>query len=201
MKLKINGNMFLSIDEEVLKCNIENIEEDEFSVSIEKDYFDLDFSGKEIEFRYYEEGRYYYEFTASIKSNHRYEEKEIYVFSLIKNIKKIQRRNYVRVNLKEYLLYKKADNKCDEWKMANLIDLSGGGVKVKIRERLEDEEKIYIKMCYNDKVDTICGEIVRSYKKGDENIYGIEFIDMDERKRDKIVEKVFKILRKQRELV
>ena len=97
---------------------------------------------------------------------------------------------------------RKDDNKESEWHEGLLLDLSGGGLRIKVKEKIRLGEKIILKISCENESYEIIGKIVRCDKSQDgEYIWGIEFKEIDERKRDKIVQKVFSVMRKQRELL
>jgi c-di-GMP-binding flagellar brake protein YcgR len=78
-------------------------------------------------------------------------------------MQKVQRRNYVRVNLIKYAVYKRED----------------------------DEEKY-----------SLVGKVVRCDRCKDRDyIWGVEFSELDEKDRDRIIKKVFTVMRKQRKLI
>ena len=128
----------------------------------------------------------------------------LYKLSKPYNISKIQRRNYVRVDMVEYAFYKlQNDNGEEVWKKGIILDLSGGGMKIKIEEKLSlrDRVTVNIFIAETEKVQ-IVGEVVRVEKSNTgEYICGLKFKEISERTRDKIIQKVFEQMRKQRGLV
>lgn len=203
LQININGNVLVLYDEKYYKSTVQDVTEDGFIINMPVEdgvYLTLE-AGNEIVIDYFTEDGFYYEFDAEVIS--RVVEKKMPMYKISKPDKatKIQRRNFVRVNLSEYALYKKDDNKKDEWQEGLILDLSGGGLKIKSKEKIESGEKVIIKLSYEKESHEINGIIIRCDKSQDgEYIWGIEFREIDERKRDKIVQKVFSIMRKQREL-
>lgn len=104
----------------------------------------------------------------------------------------------------EYAFYKlQNDNGEEVWKKGIILDLSGGGMKIKIEEKLSlrDRVTVNIFIAENEKVQ-IVGEVVRVEKSNTgEYICGLKFKEISERTRDKIIQKVFEQMRKQRGLV
>ena len=128
----------------------------------------------------------------------------LYRLSKPYNIIKIQRRNFVRVDMVEYAFYKlQNDNEEEAWKKGIILDLSGGGMKIKTEEKLSlrDSVTVNIFIGENEKIQVV-GEAVRVEKcKINEYICGLKFKEISERTRDKIIQKVFEQMRKQRGLV
>ena len=82
------------------------------------------------------------------------------------------------------------------------MDLSGGGMRIKVKEKLSFNDSIISNLNYENEKVVIKGRVVRIEKTEDKRyIYGIDFKDIDNSTREKIIRIVFKIMRKQRELV
>lgn len=88
------------------------------------------------------------------------------------------------------------------FKNATLIDLSGGGLKFSTAEKLENEELITLKLKYHDNEIFIKSKVVRrNTNDNGDYTYGVEFIDISETDREKIIKLVFQIMRKQNEVI
>jgi len=204
LEININGNISVIHEEKYYKSTVQDVKEKEFVMYMpveEGVYLTLN-AGEKIVVDYFSKDGFYYEFKAEVIS--RLVENNIPMYKISKPDRavRIQRRDFIRVSLAEYALYKKDDIKESQWYKGLLLDLSGGGLRIKEKEKIEIGEKIIVKMpCENGSYEII-GKIVRCDKSPDgEYICGIEFKEIDERKRDKIVQKVFSIMRKQRELL
>ena len=158
----------------------------------------------EIEAEYYVDGGNYYKFNCRVLGRTREGKLNLYRLSKPYNIIKIQRRNFVRVDMVEYAFYKlQNDNEEEAWKKGIILDLSGGGMKIKTEEKLSlrDSVTVNIFIGENEKIQVV-GEAVRVEKcKINEYICGLKFKEISERTRDKIIQKVFEQMRKQRGLV
>ena len=204
LQININGNVVVIYEEKYYKSTVQDVKDDEFIINMPVEdgvYLTLK-SRDKIVIDYFAKDGFYYEFEAEVISRLIENNMPMYKISKPGKAIKIQRRNFVRVSLAEYALYKKDDKKECQWHEGLLLDLSGGGLKLKEKEKIGLGEKIVIKIsCENQSYD-ILGKIVRCDKSQDgEYICGVEFKEIDERKRDKIVQKVFSVMRKQRELL
>ncbi|MDD6794988.1 MAG: PilZ domain-containing protein [Clostridiaceae bacterium] len=204
IEFKVNANIIIIKDEKRYKSIIEDVTDKEFFINIpvnEGEYLTLE-NEEELECYYYVEGGNYYRFFTKVIG--RKVEKDLPMYKVVKpeSIEKIQRRNYVRVSLTEYAIYKKHTEEGFEWQQCILLDLSGGGLKIKLEKHLNINDEIVINIYCGDESCEVVGKVVRCEKNSSkEYICGIEFQDLDERQRDKIVKKVFEVMRKQREVI
>ena len=114
------------------------------------------------------------------------------------DIKKIQRRNYVRV---ETIRVIKCFRKDEEFN-ALILDLSGSGMEIKSNKKLETDEEIVSFIKTDDGEFMVKGKIIRVEETSfNQYSLGIEFMDIEERTREKIIKLVFSIMRKQMELI
>ena len=75
-------------------------------------------------------------------------------------------------------------------------------MRIRIKEDIEVGDKIQVNLFIDEEKIQVNGVIVRVIQNEDkDNICGLEFIDIDERKREKIIEKIFLEMRRQIELV
>lgn len=210
LDITINSIVTILWEEEIYKSSVQDITENEILITIpvsDSIYLTLN-EGVEIEqFFYDKKGNFY---TYKTKVIGRYTEKAIPFYRVSKpyNIKKIQRRDYFRVNVVQIINYiKEVDLQKDirseeNYENALLLDLSGGGMRVKAKEKLDFNDSIISNLNYEDEKIIVKGRVVRIEKTEDKRyIYGIAFRDIDNSTREKIIKIVFKIMRKQREIV
>jgi len=139
-----------------------------------------------------------------------------YILDNIINIKKVQRRQYARVNhIKEIrfsdhsFLLEKDDLNLNEFsteKIRNylkeglMVDISGGGMKFKSDHNLSEGENILIYVQLEGEQFAIKGNIVHRQvdiiKDKALYTYGVRFIDIADNMREKIIKKVFVLMRK-----
>ena len=205
-KLEINGNIQILEGEVFYKSNLQDVTESYILIDIPVNngiYLTMN-DNDEIEAEHYVDGGSYYKFNCRVLGRTREGKLNLYKLSKPYNISKIQRRNYVRVDMVEYAFYKlQNDNGEEVWKKGIILDLSGGVMKIKIEEKLSlrDRVTVNIFIAENEKVQ-IVGEVVRVEKSNTgEYICGLKFKEISERTRDKIIQKVFEQMRKQRGLV
>lgn len=121
------------------------------------------------------------------------------------DIKKIQRRNFFRVGLLERIEYKIiTDTNAEEfdsipYKDAFMVDLSGGGLKLKVKDDIKEEDLLLIKMIVKGIPIQLKCDIARIENTADkEKLYGLTFLDITPVQSDIIIEELFEIMRKQR---
>ncbi|MGN0144414.1 MAG: PilZ domain-containing protein, partial [Clostridium sp.] len=84
---------------------------------------------------------------------------------------------------------------------AKMIDLSGSGARLEISEKVKIKDILLIKMKIKNSDIVLKGEIVRIEIGSDgKKRCGIKFIDITQTQTDKIIEELFLVMRKQREL-
>lgn len=210
MELLINSMIDVLWEDNAYKATIQDIKENEILTTIPvKDGIYLTLKNEsEIEQVFYDGKGNAYKY--NVKVIGRYIEKDISFYRLTKpyNIKRIQRRDYVRVNVVQVINYikevdfQKEIKTEDNYENALLLDLSGGGMRIKAKEKLVNNDVIIASLKYEDEKMIMKGKIIRVDKTDDKRyIYGVSFIEMNNSTREKIIRTVFKIMRKQRELV
>lgn len=164
-------------------------------------------TGEEIELVYYDNGENIFSFKCRVINRIKENNISYYSITLPYDVIKIQRRNYVRVDtvqvIKNIKKYEKETNGQADDKISNalLLDLSGGGMRIKFREKLEKSDVISAKIGSENEEVLIKGKIVRVDITEDKRyIYGISFEELDNRTRERIIQIVFRIMREQRKL-
>ena len=85
------------------------------------------------------------------------------------------------------------------YKSGIMIDLSGGGLKVKTKEKLKGNDIIVMRIKMTGIEVKLKGQIVRIEASMDNNfLYGVKFLDITEMESDRIIRELFEIMRKQR---
>ena len=199
-KLEVNNNIEIYEDDKVYKSRIQSVNDDEIYIDIplhNNEYLILNKSDDIHLIKYGNEGSVY---ELSCKVIDRKIEGNIRLYRLSEpyDIKKIQRRNYVRV---ETIRGIKCFRKDEEFN-ALILDLSGGGMKIKSNKKLEIDEEIVSFVKTDDGKFMVKGKIIRVEETSfNQYSLGIEFVDIEERTREKIIKLVFSIMRKQMELI
>ena len=115
-------------------------------------------------------------------------------------IKKIQRRQYVRVPVVQELSYRIVEEEeLSEEKKGFMKDLSGGGLLMAASEDLPPQTKIKIKTIIGATEMELPGITLRSTKDNDSTyLISVKFTDISERTRDRIIKYIFDIQREMR---
>lgn len=206
LKLEINNKLEVLYDKKNYKSVIQDIREKEEEILISIPVLDGEYltlaTGAIIEQIYYGNNNIY-QFKTKILGRTKERNLSLYRLSLPYDIKKIQRRDYVRVNFVKIINYINAkDIENEKYKKALLLDLSGGGMRIKVEEKLEKDDIILAKIVYENSIINVNGKVIRVERTEDNKyICGIIFSDINERTREEIIKIVFKVMRKQRELI
>jgi len=205
LDLKINTRTEVIYEKALYKSTIQDIKKNEIIISIpvgEGIYLTIN-AGDEIEQYYYDDKGNIFKYSTKILGRLIEKGMPFYRLSLPYNIEKIQRRDFVRVDIVKEITYIYEKNiNTSEMKKALIVDLSGGGTKIKVKEKLYKDDIILISFSEEDFNLRIKGKIVRVDMTEDKDyICGVKFIDLEEKIREKIIRLVFTIMRKQRELL
>lgn len=209
-ELNINGRLDVYWDDAIYKSTVQDVSDDYFAMSIpmfEGRYLPLE-RGEKVEIIYYD-NLVLYKFIGLVTSRKIDNNVPQLILQFPDKVQRIQRRNYVRVDLIEYINYCKFidDKKVEDIYYeddknlfkAILLDVSGGGIKLKIKEKVKEGEILLIQLPTSEGILKLKGRVVRVAKDDDDrNLCGICFIEMDSKTRERIIRYVFDIMRKQR---
>lgn len=202
-KLDINGRVDVLWDKEIYKSVIQDYKESSIYISIPVSagvYLTLE-REQEIDVIYYDEIGNVYSMTIRVEDKVKEGMLPLYKLSAPYNIKKIQRRNFVRVDISKVIKYKAESFEDKKFYSALLLDLSGGGMRIKIKEKLSQNDSVIGILEYDGNKIEIQGDIIRIQKAPDgEFICGVDFRNLSESIRERIIRTVFTIMRKQRGL-
>ncbi|MDT8716639.1 PilZ domain-containing protein [Clostridium sp. 19966] len=210
IELNINSRVEILKDDMAFKSIIQDTNEENLSISlpVRDGVYITPQVGEQLEVIYYD-NTHVYKFTATVITRKKEQNVPVLILDRPKNIIKIQRRKFVRINIRYSIKYSKLINKIDRKKLEQikeddlnlsgvLVDLSGGGFRLKTADELSLNEFILGNMSIEGENIKIFGEVVRKEKAEDKQFYyGISFIEMDDKTRDKIIQNIFKIMRKQ----
>lgn len=210
LNLSINGKVEVLWDEKsIYKSIIQEVEEDGFSITVplNNGEYLTPHVGEKLELMCYDDSGNVYKFNCKVKGRNTDNNIPLYILSEPYDVSIIQRRNYVRVKIVQMIQYLKGSlegENIDRLKFspAILLDLSGGGMRIKVNEKPSLGEKLLGELKYNGDEALIKAKIVRVEKTEDNKyICGVSFDDLDNITREKIIKMVFTIMRKQRELL
>lgn len=205
--LEVNDRVEIIVDEKAYKALIMEVEDDFLRINLpvcDGDYLMLH-SGEKIEMNSYFNENGCYNFYCEVISRGKEGNMIYYNMSLPFDITKIQRRNSFRVGILNPIEYKIITNNDEEnfnnipYKEAMMIDLSAGGLKLKIEEDIKKEDLLLVNLKLNKIQFEIKCDIVRIENTVDkEKLCGLRFIDITPAQSDKIIQELFGIVRKQR---
>lgn len=163
--------------------------------------------GQEVEIVFFrDEGQYI--FKAKIEKRFKKENVDLLKLNRISSIKRIQRRNYYRLNITLPISIKlltdkdKQSQNFKEWLKTYTMDISGGGVRILLDRNIEKGSLLECKLKINDEDLLLKGEVVRSQLIQQYPItkyeIGISFVDITEYQRDQIIGFIFEEQRKLR---
>lgn len=210
MKLGINCKIDVLWEEkEIYKSIIQDNDDDSISISVPvKDgQYLTPYVGEVLEIMWYDGNGNVYKFKGKINARNIDNNIPLFVISKPYDIRKVQRRDYVRVKVIQMIEYIKGEIGTENiiesiFSPGILLDLSGGGMKVKIKEKINRGDYLVAMLKYKEIEILTRGKIVR-VDKTDDNKYicGVNFDELDNNTREQVIKMVFAIMRKQRELI
>lgn len=201
--MDVNGKLDLYWNDEVFKTEVQDITDEYIVIGIPMhngSYLALA-KGDLIELVYYDDVSLY-GFTSEVIGRSREGAVHQIFIRHPENWRKIQRRNFVRVGVTQYINYEVLiDDNYSEKKKGMMIDLSGGGLRLKTAEQLSQGDIVRV-FIQNEEVNIVGdGKIVRTEKDADGRfLYGVSFEEIDGLSRERVIQYVFNIMRKQRKL-
>jgi len=186
----------------IYRCSIQGITENSVSINVPVNNGELLIlnGGEVLDVQYCSETGNYYEFELEVIGRNNDDNIPMYNSSLPRNLRRIQRRDYVRVEVLRNIKYRRKEE--ESWREAIMLDISGGGMRIKVPIELDIGDRLITKFESSGKLFEIEVEIKRNEKvNAGEYIYGLEFIDINEKRRDNIIEDVFFVMRRQREII
>ena len=151
--------------------------------------------GQEVEIVFFrDEGQYI--FKAKIEKRFKKENVDLLKLNRISSIKRIQRRNYYRLNITLPISIKlltdkdKQSQNFKEWLKTYTMDISGGGVRILLDRNIEKGSLLL-------KGEVVRSQLIQQYPITKYEI-GISFVDITEYQRDQIIGFIFEEQRKLR---
>lgn len=200
LNFEINSKLEVSWNDGYYKSSIENVEEGYIVISIpikDGQYIPLR-PGERIEVLYYDANDIYKFYTLVV--GRRIDNIPVILLAYPKEVFKVQRRRFVRVPIVCTIEYSKIENNASQKPLNGvMVDLSGGGMRIKLKDNLNAGDKIKITIPLDKDIIQLEGEIVRiePEENAKRNICGISFIDLEERTREKIIRFIFQVMRDQ----
>lgn len=205
--LKVNDRIEVVVEGKTYKTLIIDVQDECLRINLpvtDGEYLMLHVNEK-IEINSYLDENRCFNFYSKVISRGKEENIIYYKISKPFDIKKLQRRNFFRVNLLNTIEYKIiTDISKDEidsipYKEAFMVDLSGGGLKLKAKDNIKMDDLLLIKIQIKGiEIELKC-DIVRIASTEDkEKLCGLKFLDITPIQTDIIIQGLFELVRKQR---
>lgn len=211
VNFNVNSKCEILVDDKVYKSSIQDIGEDYIGIStpIANGKYAPLIRNEQITVIYYDENNLY-GFNTSVIGR-RMDKIPIILLAMPKDIKKIQRRKFFRVSLLKNVEYLKVDQNISDstfnrliknleaFNKGLIIDLSGGGLKLKTKEEVKVEDRFIIKIPLEYENVFVISDCIRVFRDINTNLYvsGFSFFNIERNTQDKIIAYIFGIMREQ----
>ncbi|GAA0767602.1 flagellar brake domain-containing protein [Clostridium subterminale] len=146
-----------------------------------------------------------YSFQAKVKGR-KFDNIAMIILERESELKKVQRRDHVRIPFMNKVKYLPIDKynesmlrdieNCD-YREGQTLDLSGGGIRIKVKESLDLGQLVMLNTKINNQDILALGKIVRDETQNkNEHIYGVKFKYIDAKVRESIIQFIFQNMRK-----
>jgi c-di-GMP-binding flagellar brake protein YcgR len=212
VEISVNTKCEILIKGKAYKSNIQDVYEKHIAISIpvlKGNYVNL-LKGEDVEVIYYDE-RNVYGFESKVfgKVN---DGISMILIDKPKEIKKVQRRKFFRLDLSMDVEYKKIENNLSlskinkiieenkDFKICTMVDLSGGGIRIRTKDDIEESQLYIIKIPIKSEVINVVCYCVRVINDSltNSNVCGFSFYDIEDVTRDRIISHLFQLMRELR---
>lgn len=205
--LDVNDRIEVVVGDKSYKTLVVDIQEDFLKINIpvfNGDYLMLH-TGEKIEMNSYLDENRCFNFHSEVISRGKEGSIIYYKISIPFDVKKIQRRNFFRVGLLDTIEYKNITNVNKEdidnipYKEALMVDLSGGGLKLKTKDAIKKDDVLLISMMIKDTLIELKSDVVRVENTEQKDyVCGVKFLNITEAQIDIIIQELFEVVRRQR---
>lgn len=199
-----NNKIELDTEDGIYKSTIQDSGEDYFGISIpmKEGKYELLPNDKKVDVIYYD-GNDVYKFR-TVVIGRKIEKLMIILLKKPEKYIKAQRRNFARAFMMTKISFAKtkALGKGNEYEFidATMLDISGGGMRFRVKKIMHEGEIIIIKIPVKDEDLVVRGQVIRVIQdRNNSASVGITFMDIEERVREKLIKHVFNIMREQRQ--
>lgn len=211
--LNINTITDVEYDEKIYKCTVQEITDDYIAITLPMNNgeFLIPHLNDEVLITYYD-SRDVYSFYSKVTGRKR-DNVPLALISIPTKVTKIQRRNFVRVDIviqaNYWILDKSANiNLADGIKTkekpikGTILDISGGGLRIVLESKTKINDLLLVEIPMDNDNVLVAGKIVRVLKdEMGRDVIGLCFLELNESTRDKLIKFVFEVMRKQRRKV
>jgi len=145
-----------------------------------------------------------YNFQAKVKGR-RFDKIALIILERESELQKVQRRDNVRMSFFNMMRYSPIDKYNEsilrdiencEYREGQTLDLSGGGLRIKIKESLKLGQLVILNTKINNEDILALGKIVRDETQNkNEYVYGVKFQYIDAKIKENIIQFIFKTTR------
>lgn len=207
LDLRVNDRIEVIKDDKAYKTLIIDIQDDNLRINlpvVDGEYLMLH-TNEVIQINSYLDESRCFNFSSKVISRGREGNIIYYSISAPFDVKKIQRRNFFRVNLLDEVQYKVITDVDKEiidsipYHNGLMVDLSGGGLKLKVKEKIKKEDIVLVKIAIKAMtIELKCSVARIEVTQEKEILCGLKFLDITQNQTDLIIEELFTIVRKQR---
>lgn len=210
--LSINTIVNIEYNSKDYKCTVQEITDDYIAISIPVDNGEylVPHSKEDLTVTYYSSSDVY-SFNSSVIGR-KVDNIPLILISIPLKVKIIQRRNYVRVSVfVEANCWSIEDGngdviekliKSQKPTKGTILDISGGGSRLLIESKVKMNDLVCVEIPLDNDKLLVYGRVVRiSNDDLGREIIGLDFKDMSESTRDRLIKFVFDVMRKQRRKV
>jgi c-di-GMP-binding flagellar brake protein YcgR len=213
-KFNVNKKIEVLYEEQVYKSLIQDITDRQIYISIpikDGNFISIRI-GESFEVLYYEE-KNVFKFDGIVIGRSTEDNVPLLIIAYPQEIRKIQRREFFRVEIIYFMQYLKMGKKIDGDEIVKtldtekgnkgiLLDISGGGMKLKLRDKLKAGDVIVTEIPMECEKIIAMGRVVRCEIDEDEKyICGVAFKNIDNKTREKIIRFLFDKMRKRSKIV
>ncbi len=195
-------------DRELAKSKIQDIDEEGIYIAIATPILNgISYplsTGDTVKCNYNDGKGNIYNFQAKVKGR-KFDKIALITLERESELQKVQRRDYVRLPFINAMKYSPIDKynesvlrdieNCD-YREGQTLDLSGGGIRIKIKESLNIGQLVMLNTKISNEDVLALGKIVRDETKNkNEYVYGVKFQYIDAKVRENIIQFIFKNMR------
>lgn len=204
--LKINNRLEVIYKGVSYKSNVQDNTGEIIALSVpyKSSYYVIPEAGEKVEIIYYDSNDKVYKFTSKVLGK-----KSVGIPVILvekpKLLERIQRRNFVRINYLNSIDYCFVENNMDfskindlgitkyHFKKGRLLDISGGGMRINVKDKAKIGDKIFIKIEFPPREFYIGCSIVRCDKDlGNTLNLGVKYEKIENHEREAIIRFIFK---------
>ncbi|MDP4091316.1 MAG: PilZ domain-containing protein [Bacillota bacterium] len=210
IKFLINSRIEILEDDKVYKSIIQDLTDGYIAISlpVREGMYMTPSQGERLEVLYYDSLNVY-KFETVVEARSIENNIHQLLLGYPQNVVIVQRRRFVRVDVAFYVNCARVDKKGNKIELSSqqpfkgiMLDISGGGFRISTDYRLSLHDTIVTEIPSDNGNIEVVGEVVRLERAIDgKYLCGISYVEISERIRDRIIQYIFTLMRKQRKNV